>query len=181
MDERTPNLEDCPETPAGGDDVVISDTVAQLEALAAERDILAAQKAELQDLLLRKAAEFDNYRKRSDREKAEIAEYGAADAVKAILPVLDDFERAQKVETTDSEYARGTALIFQRLSEALKKMGLEPMECLGKPFDPNFHHAIELVATEDAEDQTVFDELQKGYLFKGRLLRPAMVRVATRS
>jgi molecular chaperone GrpE len=60
-------------------------------------------------------------------------------------------------------------------------MGLEPMECLGKPFDPNFHHAIELVATEDAEDQTVFDELQKGYLFKGRLLRPAMVRVATRS
>jgi molecular chaperone GrpE len=130
---------------------------------------------------LRRTAEFDNFRKRTDREKLELCEYASEQALKAMLPVLDDFERALKVETPDTEYAKGIALIHGRMYEALRKLGLEPVESLGQPFDPNFHHAIELVPTEEVEDQTVLDELQRGYTFKGRLLRAAMVRVASGS
>ncbi len=92
-----------------------------------------------------------------------------------MLPVLDDFERALRVETADTEYAKGIGLIYNRMFDALKKLGLEPVESLGKPFDPHYHHAIELVPAPDAEDQTVLDELLRGYVFKGRLLRAAMV------
>ena len=84
------------------------------------------------------------------------------------------------VETSDREYAKGVELIYQRLYDALKKMGLEPIETQGKRFDPNMHQAIERVQTEDAEDQAILGEFQRGYQFKGKLLRPAMVRVAVR-
>jgi molecular chaperone GrpE len=102
------------------------------------------------------------------------------DAVKAFLPILDDFERALAVETSDKEYARGIELIHQRTIDTLKKLGLEPMETQGVLFDPNVHHAIEMVNTEEAADQTVLGEFQRGYNFKGKLLRPALVRVAVR-
>jgi molecular chaperone GrpE len=84
------------------------------------------------------------------------------------------------VETADREYAKGMELIYQRLMDALKKLGLEPLQTIGQAFDPNLHHAIEMVQTEDAPDHTVLDEYQRGYNFKGRLLRPAMVKVAVR-
>jgi molecular chaperone GrpE len=96
------------------------------------------------------------------------------------LPILDDFERALGVETTDKEYARGIELIYQRTLDTLKKLGLEAMETQGTTFDPNVHHAIEMVNTEEAEDQSVLGEFQRGYRFKGKLLRPALVRVAVR-
>jgi molecular chaperone GrpE len=92
--------------------------------------------------------------------------------------VIDDFERALKVESSDKVYADGIELIYQRLYEALKKLGLEPIISQGKPFDPQIHHAIEMVETNEAPDHTVLDEFQRGYNFKGRLLRPAMVKVA---
>jgi molecular chaperone GrpE len=85
-----------------------------------------------------------------------------------------------KHETADREYAKGVELIQQRLSEILRKMGLEAVETAGKLFDPNQHQAVQRVETEDAEDQAILDEFQKGYNFKGKLLRPAMVRVAVR-
>ena len=97
-----------------------------------------------------------------------------------LLPILDDFERALQVETADREYAKGVELIYQRLSETVRKMGLEPIETAGKPFDPNLHQAVERVQTEEAEDQAILGEFQRGYNFKGKLLRPAMVRVAVR-
>jgi molecular chaperone GrpE len=100
--------------------------------------------------------------------------------VRDILPVLDDFERALKVETADREYARGVELIYQRLYESLKKLGLEPIETEGRKFDPNLHQAVERVEAEDAEDQAILGEFQRGYNFRGKLLRPAMVRVAVR-
>ncbi len=97
-----------------------------------------------------------------------------------VLPVLDDFERALKHETADRDYAKGVELIYQRFFETLKKMGLEPIESVGKRFDPAIHQAVQRVETEDSEDQTVLDEYQKGYNFRGKLLRPAMVKVAVK-
>ncbi len=102
------------------------------------------------------------------------------DLVRDILPILDDFERALKVETADRNYAKGVELIYQRMSDTLKKLGLEPIETEGRTFDPNLHQAVERVETEEAEDQTILGEFQRGYNFKGKLLRPAMVRVAVR-
>jgi molecular chaperone GrpE len=158
-----------------------SDTLeGQLATLAVERDQLAAEKADLSDRLLRARAEFDNARRRTERERSEFLQFAAMDLVKDVLPVLDDFERALKVETSDRNYAKGVELIYQRLYETLKKMGLEPIETAGKPFDPNLHQAVERVETDEARDQTVLGEFQKGYNFKGKLLRPAMVRVAVK-
>lgn len=153
----------------------------ELEALAAERDRLAQEKAELQERLLRLAAEFDNFRKRSERERLEAIEYAATGALAALLPVLDDLERALKIPTSDADYARGVELIYQRFSDALRKLGVEAIEAEGKPFDPSLHHAIERVEDSAAEQDTVAAELQRGYTYKGRLLREALVRVAVKS
>jgi molecular chaperone GrpE len=150
------------------------------ESLSAERDRLAADKAELEDRLLRMRAEFQNARTRAERERSDYLQFASTDLVKDLLPVLDDLERAMRVETTDREYAKGVELIYQRLYDTLKKMGLEPIETQGKRFDPNQHQAIERVQTEDAQDQSILGEFQRGYQFKGKLLRPAMVRVAVR-
>jgi molecular chaperone GrpE len=98
--------------------------------------------------------------------------------VKALLPVLDDFERALKMQTADTDFVKGIELIYQRMFDVLAKLGLQPIEAVGQPFDPNIHHAIEMVQTEEYEDQTVLAELLRGYTFKGRLLRASMVKVA---
>jgi molecular chaperone GrpE len=153
----------------------------QLAALAADRDSLAAGKAEAEERLLRLRAEFDNHRRRVERERADFLQYAAADLVQQVLPVLDDFERALKHETADRDYAKGVELIFQRFSETLKKMGLEPIESAGQKFDPNLHQAVQRVETDEVEDQTILEEFQKGYNFRGKLLRPAMVKVAVRA
>jgi molecular chaperone GrpE len=157
-----------------------ADSTALLAALTAERDQLAKERAELYDQLLRRTADLDNIRRRSQRERSEYAEYAGMEAVGQILPVLDDFERALKMDAGGKEYSKGVELIYNRLVETLKKLGLEPLAAAGEKFDPNVHHAVEMVSTTEAEDQTVLDELQRGYNFKGRLLRPTMVRVASR-
>jgi molecular chaperone GrpE len=159
---------------------VQADPASALETVAAERDRLLEEKNDLLDRLLRRQAEFDNFRRRADREKAEVIEYANSESVGAIVPILDDFERALKVGDTDSEYARGMELIYQRLSDALKKLGLEPISAKGQKFDPHVHHAVDRVETADAEEDTILDEYQRGYNFRGRLLRPAMVKVAVK-
>lgn len=146
--------------------------------VAAERDRSAREKAELLDLLQRRQAEFENYRRRAERERSDLFEFAAMDAVKALLPVLDDFERALKLESADKEYARGMELIYQRLFESLRKLGLEPISEEVPVFNPHIHHAVEMIDTKDYPDQTILEEYQRGYYFKGRLLRPAMVKVA---
>ena len=148
--------------------------------MTAERDRLEAEKAELQDRFLRAQAEFQNSRRRVEKERQEFAEYASMEAVRILLPILDDFERALQAEGADREYAKGMELIEQRFAAALQKLGLEPIEAQGQPFDPHVHHAVEMVETEDAPDQTVLEEYQRGYHFKGRLLRAAMVKVAVR-
>ena len=157
-----------------------SDLASQVAALTAERDRLLAEKADLYDRLLRRQADFENYRKRAERDRSDFLQFAGMEFARELLPILDDFERALKTEGADPAYAKGIALIYTRLFEALKKMGLEPMDTMGKTFDPNLHQAVERVETGEAEDQSILGEFQKGYNFKGRLLRPAMVKVAVR-
>ena len=151
------------------------------EALAAvteERDRLAAEKTEMHDRYLRAQAEFQNLRRRVEKERVEFHEYAAMEVVRGLLPILDDFERALKTEHVNSDYAKGMEMIYQRFSEALKKTGLEPIESVGQTFDPHVHEAVERVETGEAPDGAVLDEHRRGYNFKGRLLRPAWVKVA---
>ena len=155
-----------------------SGAAAALETVTAERDHLIEEKNDLTDRLLRRQAEFDNFRRRAERERADILEYAHTESVRAILPILDDFERALKTETADREYARGMELIYQRLADSLKKLGLEPISAKGQKFDPHVHHAVDMVETDEVEDHLILDEYQHGYNFRGRLLRPAMVKVA---
>jgi molecular chaperone GrpE len=164
--------------PATSDDVDMADSSALLAGITAERDQFARERSEIYDQLLRLKADFENSRRRSQRERAEFSEFATTEVVRAVLPVLDDFERALAVQTADKEYAKGMALIYQRLFDTLKKIGLEPLDSEGQKFDPSLHHAVETEKTEDVESDTILQVHQRGYNFKGKLLRPAMVKVA---
>jgi len=142
---------------------------------------LKQTNASLQEQILRLKAEFDNFRKRTERERLEDAEFAGKLTIAALLPVLDDFERALKAAAgAENELVRGIELVYGRMLEILKKQGLEPIEAVGKQFDPHEHEAIGRVESSEHEDNTVVQEYQKGYRFKGRMLRPAMVQVAVR-
>ena len=169
VSENASVSESIPETAAN---------TAEQDAVRTERDNLKAERDELKELLLRRQAEFENFRKRSEREKADFSQYAGMELVRELLPVLDDFERALKAEAGNAEYAKGVAMIYNRLSDALKKQGLEPIDTAGKAFDPHLHQAVEKVETKDAPDHAILGEFQRGYFFKGKMLRPAMVRVA---
>lgn len=145
-----------------------------------ELEKLAAEKADLKNTLLRLQADFDNYRKRIDRERHQDRHRGAEVLVENLLPVLDGFDRAISAhrDAAHDESRKGFELIRKQMLDVLSKQGLQKIETEGKPFDPNFHHAIERVETSDQPDDTVLDELQAGYVFHGKVLRPAMVRVA---
>jgi molecular chaperone GrpE len=180
MPENDPT--DVTDTPAPSlsEAVDATDSAALLASVTAERDRLAAERADYYDRLLRATAEFDNFRRRTQRERAELVEFAGLEVVRDLLPVLDDFERALKLETADKEYRKGVELMYNRLLEALKKAGLEPLQSEGQKFDPHLHHAVERGAVEGAEEDTVVAEHQRGYNFRGRLLRPAMVKVAVK-
>ena len=169
----TENIETVETREVAGEESAALADGGELQQLRTERD-------DLRDLLLRHQAEFDNFRKRTERDRAEHAQYASMDLVRELVHVLDDFERAVKAECASPEYARGVELIYNRMVESLKKVGLEPLDSVGKPFDPHLHQAVERVDSGEAEDNTVLGEFQRGYNFKGRLLRPAMVRVAVR-
>lgn len=169
-----------PSKPERSPEVGETTETAGIRSLAPELDRLAREKRDLQELMQRRQAEFENYKKRVERERSELFEFASMDTAKAMLPILDDFERALKVESADKEYARGMELIYQRLYESLKKIGLEPISTEGKLFDPHLHHAVDIVDAPNSPDQTILEEYQRGYNFKGRLLRPAMVKVAVR-
>jgi molecular chaperone GrpE len=155
-------------------------------AITEERDQLASAKAELNDRYLRLHAEFDNFRRRADRERLEFAEYAGMEMARALLPTLDDFERALKAAsdtgTPADDFVKGVQLIYNRLTDTLKKQGLEPLEASeGAKFDPHLHHAVQMEQTDAAEDGTILEAYQRGYNFKGKLLRPAMVKGAVKA
>ncbi len=151
------------------------------DQLRIERDGLKVERDDLKELLLRRQAEFDNFRKRTEKERSEFLQYAGMELVRDMLPILDDFDRARKVEAGNPEYAKGVEMIYSRMYETLKKVGLEPIEAEGQQFDPHLHQAVERVETKDAADGTILGEFQRGYLFKGKLLRPSMVKVAVHS
>src|SRR6266851_1376318 len=126
-----------PEEGSPADNATSVDPAAEVAVLKAQRDRLAADKAELNDRLLRRQADFENYRKRAERDRSDFLQYAGMEFLRELLPILDDFERALKVESTDANYAKGVELIYSRLYDALKKLGLEPMDTVGKTFDPN--------------------------------------------
>ncbi len=146
--------------------------------LAAELQKLKAERDTLVDRLARAQAEFENARRRASKEQQDFRDYAAADAVKALLPVIDSFERALTVKSAPGDFRSGVELIYKQLQDALAKMGVRAIPAKGEPFDPHVHEAIEMVETSDAADHEVLEELQRGYKFKDRLLRPAMVKVA---
>jgi molecular chaperone GrpE len=145
----------------------------EVEKVRAERDALLDRLARLQ-------AEFDNARKRAVREQQDFREFAAADVIKNILPTLDSFERALKAggDSSSNDFRNGIELIYRQFQDALQKIGVQPIVAMGQPFDPRVHEAVEMVDTTDVPDHHVLDELQRGYKYKDRLLRPAMVRVA---
>jgi molecular chaperone GrpE len=142
-----------------------------VDKLRAERDVLV-------DRLARMQAEFDNARKRAQREQQDYRDYALSDTIKSLIPVLDSFDRALQSSPEKSEFHLGIELIHKQLQDVLAKIGVQPLAAKGQQFDPRFHEAIEMVDTHDAKDNEVIDELQRGYKLKDRLLRPAMVRVA---
>ena len=119
-----------------GDTLEVTDAASVAAALAGERDQLAAEKADLQDRLRRRTADFENFRKRSEKDLAERREYASEDAIRNLLPILDDFELALRAPCADAEYAKGMQLIYGRFADSMKRIGLEPMEVVGAKFDP---------------------------------------------
>jgi len=150
------------------------------EDLPAAYQRLLAEKEELYDRLLRKQADFENYRKRLQREKEEHVQHANLELVRTLLPVLDGFERALKHRDSNAseQFYQGMELIYRNLQDMLKPAGLSAIETQGKLFDPHLHQAVETVAATGYRDQEIVEELQSGYKFKHRLLRPAIVRVA---
>jgi molecular chaperone GrpE len=168
------------ELPAGdnGDETTVAQVTGESPAAESDLQKLKAELGSLRDRLARAQAEFDNARKRAAREQQEYREYAVADAIKSLLPAMDSLERALQVKSDAAELRNGVELIYKQLLAALAKLSVNPIASKGQPFDPRYHEAIEMVETTEAPDHQVIEELQRGYRFKDRLLRPAMVKVA---
>lgn len=135
--------------------------------------------ADAQEQFKRLQADFVNFRRRSNQEKAEISNVMLQGFVKDMLPILDNFERAVAAEGDDNALKEGVKMIFTQFNEVLVKNGLEVIKTEGEKFDPNFHQAVMRVEDAEKEDNTIDQELQKGYMVKGRVIRPAMVKVVS--
>ncbi|WP_334077282.1 nucleotide exchange factor GrpE [Paenibacillus sanfengchensis] len=147
----------------------------------AELEKLRAEAEEHKQRLFRTQADFDNFRRRTLKEKEELGKYASAKLITELLPVIDNFERALSTtaENADlSSYAKGVDMIFRQLEGILKTEGLTAMEPVGTPFNPEFHQAIMQVESDEYEEGTVVEVVQKGYLLKDKVLRPAMVKVS---
>lgn len=170
-----------PADPADGFEEKIAGEDPQGAAASADSEVqkLRTERNDLFDRLARLQAEFDNYRKRAAKENEDFRDFAVSDAARALLPVIDSFTLALKNSAAKPEDLRkGVELIFKQLQDVLQKLKVERIPAQGEPFDPRVHDAIEMVETNAAPDHHVLEELQPGYRIKGRLLRPAMVRVA---
>jgi len=146
---------------------------------------LKAERDELYDRLLRKQAEFDNYKKRIERERSEYIQFASAELMRELLNAMDSFDLAIHNASSDSgasdNMLQGLDLIYKQFQDTLARFGLKAIEARGQNFDPNLHQAVSTIPADDVAENTVVDELRKGYMLNGRLLRPAMVSVAVRS
>lgn len=176
VEETTPEAETTQETQA--------EEVVQEEAEAnAEAEKLKSDFENLNNQYLRLAADFDNYRKRQAQEREALLKYGAQECMKKIIEVVDNFDRAiQSVEKIDDvDKMKETFFVLNKqLTDSLTKLGLEQIKCVGEKFDPNLHEAVMQTPTEEYEEETIINELQKGYKLGDKVLRPAMVNVAVK-
>jgi molecular chaperone GrpE len=165
---------------SGGDDAGSAAGPGPESALTEQMQKLAAEKQDLTNTLVRLQADFDNYRKRMEKERDQARHLGVEHLVEQLLPVLDGFDRALAAHDDPAyeDYRKGFELIRKQLWDLLAKQGVHRIESVGKEFDPNIHHAVEHVPTNDYPDGAVIEEFQPGYIFHNRVLRPAMVRVA---
>ena len=168
--------EDAPEEEAGG-----KAKEEKKGFFQKKKDKKDEQIEELTDRLKRTMAEFDNFRKRTEKEKASMYEFGARDIIEKILPVVDNFERGLSVisdEEAKTAFAEGMDKIYRQLLKTLEDAGVKPIEAVGKPFDPDFHNAVMHVDDESAGENIVVEEFQKGYLYRDSVVRHSMVKVA---
>ena len=148
------------------------------EKLAAEAANLTATLKETEGSLKRLRADFENYRRRTAKEKEELSSFVAQEIIKDMLPLVDNFERAMASENTDPDaFKKGVEMIYNQMAEVLKKHGLEAIDTEGAKFDPNFHQAVMRVENPDLEEGSIVACMQKGYTVKGRVIRPSMVQV----
>ena len=171
------------ETPPGEDSLDSKDMSPLEKNMTLEAELVQtkAKADEHYDSLLRLQAEFDNYRKRTQKEKAEIIKYASERIIGELLPVLDNFERAASSAQSNPDFnafSQGVDMILRQLQTALGKEGLKEIEAVGQPFDPNLHDAVLRVESDEHPENTVVEELQKGYYLKEKILRPSMVKVS---
>lgn len=159
---------------------------AEVEEAFGDENIEKADKkdiaiADLTDRLKRSMAEFDNFRKRSEKEKATMFDMGARSVAEKLLPIVDNFERAMLATPADGEgkaFADGISMIYNQMTKALEDLGVKPIDCVGKDFDPNLHNAVMHIEDESLGENVVAEELLKGYMYKDSVLRHSMVKVA---
>jgi len=146
-----------------------------------KKDKKDARIEELTDRLQRQMAEFDNFRKRTEKEKSTMYEIGSKSVIEKILPVIDNFERGLAAVSDDQKedaFVEGMEKIYRQFLDTLGEIGVKPIEAVGQEFDPNFHNAVMHIEDEDAEDNTVVEEFQKGYMYRDNVVRHSMVKVA---
>ena len=183
LDEMQQEIEETEAAPTAGgesDAEVQPDPAPESETgeMQQQLDKLTADLKEKEERTLRLQADFENFRRRTSREKEELAAVIKQEVLKDMLPLLDNFERAMAAETKDAEaFQKGVDMIYTQLQEVMKKNGLEPIETDGQKFDPNFHQAVMRVQNEELENDDIAQELQKGYMAQGRVIRPSMVQV----
>lgn len=144
-----------------------------------EMNALMEEKGQLQDRLLRVQAEFENFKRRTEKERVAERKYKSQEVITELLPVLDNFERALQAEVTEANkgFVEGIQMVYNSFVEALKAQDVTPIEAVNEEFDPNVHHAVMQVEDDDVASNVVVEELQKGYMLKDKVIRPAMVKV----
>ena len=151
----------------------------ELDRMRAERDAAVTDREALQERLLRMQADFENARKRDAKERSELRDYSVANAMETFLPVLDNFRLALSATGSAEQLRTGVELIVKQMEEALRSLAIEPVAAVGVQFDPRVHEALDMVERDDVPDHQVIEEVRRGYRIKERLLRPALVRVAS--
>ena len=177
--------EEGEEVPAEGEAPAEQEAVEEKDELTLAKEEIESLKTQVQEKeerALRLQADFENFRRRTAKEKEELSAVVTQGILKDMLPLLDNFERAMAAEAKDIDsFKQGVEMIFKQFGEVLVKNGLEHIEVEGQKFDPNFHQAVMRVENPDLEDETIAQELQKGYMVKGRVIRPSMVQVVANS
>lgn len=180
MEENKDLEQDVVETDEVIDEVASDDTIVD-DIIETESEIAKLEETvkSLNDKVLRQMAEFDNFRKRTLKEKQQSFNDGAVNAVEKLLPVIDNFERAMVSENDkESNFYKGVEMIYKQFLSTLDELGVKQIEAKGKEFNPNFHFAVAQEESKDVDENIVLEELQKGYIINDKVIRPAMVKVS---